>query len=174
LAKVSQRFFAIFFAVLFLITSSSVAVLFILSNIQSKDNAKGATKSATSQTTTPTNQGTLSGFTPVASVTQLEAKNLTVGTGATVKAGDTLSVTYTGAVAATGEIFQSATSPISISLSEVIVGWQEGIPGMKVGGTRELLIPAALAYGASPPSDSGIPANAALVFNVTVKAITSS
>ncbi len=42
---------------------------------------------------------------------------------------------------------------------------------MKVGGTRQLLIPAALAYGASPPSGSGIPANAPLVFNVTVKSI---
>ena len=45
------------------------------------------------------------------------------------------------------------------------------MPGMKVGGTRRLLIPAALAYGATPPSGSGIPANADLVFDVTLHKI---
>jgi FKBP-type peptidyl-prolyl cis-trans isomerase len=185
LAKHSQRFFAIFFAVLFLVTSSSVAIAYIISNVQSKDNSKTAAStssktSVTNNTNSSTNQsnsssqGKLPNFTPVSSVVQLESKDLTVGTGETVKSGATVSVTYSGAVAATGDIFQTSSQPISLSLSQVIVGWQQGIPGMKVGGTRQLLIPADMAYGANPPSGSGIPANAALVFDVSVKSISSN
>ncbi len=113
----------------------------------------------------------LAGFTPVASITQLQAIDTAPGTGTTVKAGDTVTVDYTGAVAATGVIFQSSKDTgqtVSFGLSQVIAGWSQGIPGMKVGGTRRLLIPAALAYGAHPPAGSGIPANADLVFDVTL------
>jgi len=116
----------------------------------------------------------LAGFTPVAKIDKLEAVDSTPGTGATVKAGDTITVDYTGAVAATGIVFQSSKDsgqPVSFPLSGVIAGWSQGIPGMKVDGTRRLLIPAALAYGANPPSGSGIPANADLVFDVTVHKI---
>ncbi|HTB49185.1 MAG TPA: FKBP-type peptidyl-prolyl cis-trans isomerase, partial [Verrucomicrobiae bacterium] len=83
-------------------------------------------------------------------------------------------VDYTGAVASTGIIFQSSKDtgqPATLSLSQVIAGWSQGIPGMKVGGTRRLLIPAGLAYGSNPPSGSGIPANADLVFDVTLDKI---
>jgi FKBP-type peptidyl-prolyl cis-trans isomerase len=58
-------------------------------------------------------------------------------------------------------------------LNQVIPGWTEGIPGMKVGGKRRLLIPAAQAYGANPPSGSNIPANADLVFDITLYKIGS-
>jgi FKBP-type peptidyl-prolyl cis-trans isomerase len=77
-------------------------------------------------------------------------------------------------VASTGKIFQSSKDtgqPVPLSLSQVIAGWSQGIPGMKEGGTRRLLIPAALAYGAQPPQGSDIPANADLVFDVTVHKI---
>lgn len=116
----------------------------------------------------------LSGFTPVASVPTLQKTDTQPGTGAEAKAGGTVTVDYTGAVAATGIIFQSSKDsgqPATLSLSQVIKGWQEGIPGMKVGGVRRLLIPAAEAYGANPPSGSGIPANADLVFDVTLKSV---
>lgn len=117
-------------------------------------------------------QGTqLAGFTPVASVTELQKTDTTPGTGKEVKAGDTVTVDYTGAVASTGKIFQSSKDsgqPVPLSLSQVIAGWSQGIPGMKEGGTRRLLIPASLAYGANPPQGSDIPANADLVFDVTV------
>lgn len=120
-------------------------------------------------------QGTkLAGFTPMASIPQLQEVDTTPGTGATVKAGDTVTVDYTGAVASTGVIFQSSKDsgqPVSFPLSQVIAGWSQGIPGMKVDGTRRLLIPAALAYGSKPPQGSGIPANADLVFDVTVHKI---
>ncbi len=177
-----ERAFAGFFAVLFLITSSAVAISVIVTllqqNNQNKNNASTST-SANSQEKKPVNtpklQGTpLANFTPVASVPQLQETDLTPGSGATVTAKDTITVDYTGAVASTGVIFQSSKDTgqtATFGLSQVIAGWTQGIPGMKVGGTRRLLIPANLAYGANPPSGSGIPANAALVFDVTVHKI---
>jgi FKBP-type peptidyl-prolyl cis-trans isomerase len=117
-------------------------------------------------------QGTkLNDFTPVADVTELQKTDLKVGTGDEVKPGDTVTVDYTGAVAATGIIFQSSLDsgqPVSFGLNQVIKGWTDGVPGMKVGGTRRLLIPAEMAYGANPPAGSGIPANAPLVFDITL------
>ncbi len=117
----------------------------------------------------------LPNFKPVSKVASLEKLDTVVGTGEEVKAGATVSVHYIGAVAATGEVFQSSkdfgTAPITFPLSGVIKGWTDGIPGMKIGGTRRLVIPAAMAYGATPPSGSGIPANADLVFDVELIAI---
>jgi len=118
----------------------------------------------------------LENFTPVASIPTLQKQDTTVGTGAEVKPGDTVTVDYTGAVAATGVIFQSSLDtgqPVSFPLGSVIAGWTDGVPGMKVGGTRRLLIPAAQAYGANPPAGSGIPANADLVFDITLHKIGS-
>jgi len=121
------------------------------------------------------NSRSLSNFTPIAKVSKLEKIDTVAGTGAEVKAGATVSVHYTGAVAATGAIFQSSkdfgTEPVTFPLSGVIKGWTDGIPGMKIGGTRRLVIPADQAYGANPPGGSGIPANADLVFDVELVAI---
>ncbi len=125
--------------------------------------------------TNPPDARLLPNFTPVASVATLQKIDLVVGTGEAVVAGATVSVHYTGAIAATGVIFQSSKDfgdePITFPLSGVISGWTEGIPGMKIGGTRRLVIPAAKAYGAYPPAGSGIPANADLVFDVELVAI---
>jgi FKBP-type peptidyl-prolyl cis-trans isomerase len=104
----------------------------------------------------------------------LQSTDLTVGDGQEVQPGDTVTVDYTGAIAATGQIFQSSKDfgrTVSFPLNQVIKGWTDGIPGMKVGGTRRLLIPAAQAYGANPPGGSNIPANADLVFDVTLHSI---
>ncbi len=121
------------------------------------------------------NTRSLNNFTPVSKASKLEKIDTVVGTGAEVKAGATVSVHYTGAVAATGAIFQSSkdfgTEPVTFPLGSVIKGWTEGIPGMKIGGTRRLVIPADMAYGANPPGGSGIPANADLVFDVELIAI---
>ena len=113
-------------------------------------------------------------FIPVGNVPELKVEDRTPGTGATVEPGDTVTCHYTGAVAKTGQVFQTSHDfgkPISFPLSGVIAGWTEGVPGMKVGGTRRLLIPAALGYGATPPPGSGIPANADLVFDIELVAI---
>lgn len=180
MARRRDRAFAGFFAGLFLLTSSALTIAVIWSAVQSSDASKASTKASSTPAApakTPSTKlaGTeLSGFTPTTSVPSLKITDLTVGTGATVKPGATVTVDYTGAVAATGIIFQSSLDSgqtATFPLSQVIPGWTQGIPGMKVGGVRQLLIPAALAYGANPPSGSNIPANANLVFDVTLHKI---
>ena len=117
----------------------------------------------------------LDNFIPVSTVDTLQKIDLVVGSGQEVKAGDTVSVHYTGAIASNAGVFQSSkdfgTDPVTFPLSGVIKGWTDGIPGMKIGGTRRLLIPSDMAYGANPPSGSGIPANADLVFDVELISI---
>ncbi len=114
-------------------------------------------------------QGTqLADFTPVAKVEKLEVIDTQPGTGAEVKVGGKVTAHYTGAIASTGKIFQSSKDsgqPFTASLDGVIKGWQEGIPGMKAGGKRRIIIPASLAYGAQSPS-ADIPANSDLVFDI--------
>ena len=109
----------------------------------------------------------LSGFTPVAKVGSLQKDDLRPGTGTEAKTGSTVTVQYTGAVAATGIIFESSLDtgqPITFGLDQVIKGWAEGVPGMKVNGQRRLLIPASLGYGDRQAGD--IPPNSDLVFDI--------
>jgi len=88
-----------------------------------------------------------------------------------------VSVQYTGWLAANSKEFDSSYDHggkpfgVTIGQGKVIKGWEEGLVGVKVGGTRRLIIPAALAYGpqGSPPV---IPANAVLIFDITVVSIT--
>ncbi len=138
----------------------------------------GADKNESSTSTT-TNPNELQGkpmkdFTPVAKIEKLEIIDQKVGDGQEAKATDTVTAHYTGAVAATGTVFQSSYDtgqPATFPLSQVIKGWTDGVPGMKVGGKRRLLIPAALAYGEQSPEGSGIPANADLVFDIELVSI---
>jgi FKBP-type peptidyl-prolyl cis-trans isomerase len=100
-------------------------------------------------------------------VDSLQITDITKGAGAEAKAGDRVTVQYKGTLAQTGAKFDSSYDrgePVTLSLGKVIAGWQQGIPGMKVGGKRRLVIPAALGYGAQP--QTGIPANSDLVFEV--------
>lgn len=170
-----DRIIALAVAMFFFVLASSLSVLVIYQVVTSNKNANQSSGQSTSNTKTLAGSQ-LSGFTPVSSVPTLQVTDTQVGTGAAAKAGDTITVNYTGAVASTGIIFQSTQDtgqPVPLSLSNVIKGWQDGIPGMKVGGTRRLLIPAADAYGANPPSGSNIPANADLVFDIQLVKIGS-
>jgi FKBP-type peptidyl-prolyl cis-trans isomerase len=106
-------------------------------------------------------------------VTELEIIDVEVGTGEEVKTGATITAHYTGALVKNGIIFQSSHDfgdAITFGLDQVIKGWTYGVPGMKVGGTRRLIIPAEQAYGASSPSPN-IPANSDLVFDIDLTAI---
>lgn len=106
-------------------------------------------------------------------VSELEVTDIEIGDGEEVKPGATITAHYTGALVKNGIIFQSSFdfgNPISFGLDQVIKGWTDGVPGMKVGGTRRLVIPAAQAYGAASPA-SNIPANSDLVFDITLTAI---
>jgi FKBP-type peptidyl-prolyl cis-trans isomerase len=122
----------------------------------------------------PQREGTkLTGFAPVESVTQLEILDTVEGTGDEVQQGATITAHYTGALCANGVIFQSSHDmgrPITFPLNGVIKGWQQGVPGMKVGGTRRLIIPAEMAYGSQSPAPN-IPANSDLVFDIELVAI---
>lgn len=97
--------------------------------------------------------------------TELGIVDLREGDGAEVAAGDTVTVNYCGAGYGGLSVFDSSWArgePISFPLDGLIPGWQEGIPGMKVGGQRMLVIPGPLAYGeAGAP---GIAPNETLVF----------
>ena len=107
-------------------------------------------------------------FEPRENVTELEIIDIQEGTGAEVQAGATITAHYTGALCKNGIIFQSSHDmgrSISFGLDQVIAGWTQGVPGMKVGGTRRLIIPAAMAYGERSPAPN-IPANSDLVFDI--------
>ena len=84
--------------------------------------------------------------------TVLEITDITVGDGAEAKPGGTVRVHYLGVEFSTGEEFDSSWNrgeSIEFPLRGLIQGWQDGIPGMKVGGRRKLVIPPAQAYGAA-------------------------
>lgn len=110
----------------------------------------------------------LANFEPVASVSELQIIDVVEGTGAVVPENATITAHYTGALCKDGTIFQSSHDfgdPISFGLNQVIAGWTKGVPGMKVGGTRRLIIPSAMAYG-SARAASNIPPNSDLVFDI--------
>lgn len=96
------------------------------------------------------------------------------GSGRAAKAGDTVSVHYTGALE-DGRKFDSSrdrNQPFQFSLGQgqVIRGWEEGVAGMRVGDRRQLIIPAELGYG-SRGAGGIIPPNATLIFDVEVVAL---
>ncbi len=126
----------------------------------------------------------------------LEYIDIKVGTGQAAKEGDTISVRYVGWNTPSNcevvdvcqfdssyyENIQNNTNPMTPTQFQlvppdqdgVIQGWVEGITGMKPGGERRLIIPPSLAYGSQPPSGGGeqtIPANATLIFDVTLVSI---
>jgi FKBP-type peptidyl-prolyl cis-trans isomerase FkpA len=114
---------------------------------------------------------------PPTSVGVFTSTDLSIGTGVAVASGNNVTVAYTGWLYDTskaqgkGAQFDSSQSfPLRIGAGQVIAGWDQGIPGMKVGGQRRLIIPPELAYGSSSPNSS-IPANATLVFDIALKSI---
>lgn len=149
---------------------------------QIRKDSKTTQQSLPEQTATNSNkkestkvEGTkLANFTPITEqVETLRVIDLTEGNGNPVATGANITVHYTGALASTGVVFESSKDsgkPATFSLSGLIKGWQDGIPGMKVGGTRRLVIPYAQAYGeaGSPPK---IPAKSDLVFDIELVSI---
>jgi peptidylprolyl isomerase len=150
--------------------TTSVAVVGATAKVGVKTTPEGAVV-ATAQRGKPTITA-LSGPTPK----KVETKDLVVGTGAPAKAGDALTVKYIGALAKNGKVFDTNWKaggqlfPLQLGAGQVIPGWDSGLVGMKVGGRRELIIPADQAYGAAgqPPT---IPPNSALIFVVDLESI---
>ncbi len=99
---------------------------------------------------------------------QLIIEDTLVGAGTTVKSGDTVKIHYTGTLE-DGTVFDSSVTrnepfETQIGVGMLIQGWDQGIPGMKVGGKRHLIIPADLGYGSR--AVGSIPANSTLIFDV--------
>ncbi len=109
---------------------------------------------------------------PTEPVKELMMKDDVVGTGATASSGDSVTVNYVGALT-NGTVFDASANhketlsgfTFNLGAGQVIKGWDQGIVGMKEGGKRTLVIPAALAYGPQAVGDI-IPANSDLVFQV--------
>lgn len=147
-----------------------VVLFFILPGIWPWSSAAPAEQApieftTNTQTTSPTTMPLTE--TPI---TQLMMKDEVVGTGAVAEAGDSVTVNYVGALT-NGTVFDASENhsangfTFTLGAGQVIKGWDQGILGMKVGGKRQLLIPAELAYGSQSPAPS-IPPNSALVFEV--------
>lgn len=104
----------------------------------------------------------------------LQYRDVKEGKGPAIKPGQTAVVHYTGWLwveDAKGRSFDSSKKrgrpfPFSLGNGDVIKGWDEGVAGMKVGGTRELLIPPDLGYGPRGAGGGLIPPNATLFFEV--------
>jgi FKBP-type peptidyl-prolyl cis-trans isomerase len=103
----------------------------------------------------------------------LIAYEVAEGAGEKARKGDTVSVYYIGTLI-DGTVFDSnqGSTPFifTIGAGEVIEGWERGLIGMRVGGTRRLAIPPELAYGVSG-IPGAIPPNAMLLFEIELLAI---
>jgi peptidylprolyl isomerase len=109
--------------------------------------------------------------------TALQTTDLVEGTGEVVPAGATITVDYIGASCSTGTIFDASYGtgqPATFPLDGVIDGWTQGIPGMKVGGQRLLVIPPDQAYGDTGAPGGGIAPGETLWFVVEVKDIATN
>jgi len=118
----------------------------------------------------------LENFTPIGTknkIAELEIIDLVEGDGDIVPENATITAHYTGALVADGTIFESSKDsgrPATFGLHQVIDGWTKGVPGMKVGGTRRLVIPSDLAYGQRRAS-AQIGPNSDLVFDIELIAV---
>jgi len=155
-------------------TLISLSILLTLSTLTGC-GAKSVSNDATA--TNPTVSGA-AGAKPIigapegAAPTTLVTNDIIVGTGKEAVATSTLTVHYTLMAWSTGQVVESSWdggSPATFPLSGVIVGWQQGIPGMKEGGRRLLVVPAELGYGAAGGGPIG--PNETLIFVVDVISI---
>jgi peptidylprolyl isomerase len=101
----------------------------------------------------------------------VEYRDEVVGTGATPRLDQQVTVHYTGKLASNGQVFDSSIGkqPLTLLLSRFVPGFAEGVSTMKVGGKRTIYIPAELAYGSS--ANGPIPANSDLIFEVELVAV---
>ena len=101
-----------------------------------------------------------------AAPTKLITKDIIVGKGKAAVSSSTVTAQYVVMSWKTGVVYQTSwtAQPFTAPLANLIAGWQQGIPGMKIGGRRLFVIPPALAYGAQGAGN--IPANETLVFVV--------
>jgi peptidylprolyl isomerase len=173
-----DRFFAGFGAVLFLASASIVTIIAIVTSAGQDNTNTDPPQTAKCQSSASISAAALplpETFKPAGDVTKLETTDTDPGNGATLKAGDCVQVKYYGTLAKDGTVFdENFDKPTGFQFplggGQVIQGWDQGLVGAKVGGTRRLVIPSDLAYG---KQESGsIPANSDLVFVVKILGVT--
>lgn len=143
-----------------------VALFFIFPGLLSFGQPVQTGEVADGSTTIQTESTTMTTENP----DQLQIIDESVGTGATAETGDSVTVNYVGSLT-DGTVFDASANhgtagfTFNLGAGQVIKGWDQGIVGMKEGGKRKLVIPAALAYGEQAIGNV-IPANSTLVFEV--------
>jgi len=148
-----------------------IGVIFVFPSL-SPFNAPVQLEQELATTTNETTSTTM----PTETVTQLQVTDTAVGAGATAAKGDSVTVSYVGTFT-NGTVFDASANQGSqgfnfvLGAGDVIRGWDDGLVGMRVGGKRRLVIPAALAYGENPiknpqTGEVVIPANSTLIFDV--------
>jgi FKBP-type peptidyl-prolyl cis-trans isomerase len=177
-----HRTAALLGALLFLVTSLTLTILVLWSmhqqNRQNAQTNQAQQAVAGCDGTKPIPAETLPDpdiYKSSGSVSSLEKTDLVTGSGTAANSGDCLDVKYYGTLAANGKKFDTNyDKPLAfqfkLGAGMVIPGWDQGVAGMKPGGTRRLVIPAALGYG-TQGSGSAIPPNSDLVFVIKLEKI---
>jgi FKBP-type peptidyl-prolyl cis-trans isomerase len=149
----------------------AVVAFFLFPGLSPFGALTGAKSAEPTTTTTTTSTQTTSTTTtmPTENPDQLQMTDETVGTGAVAVAGDSVTVNYVGSFT-DGKVFDASANhgttgfTFNLGRGQVIKGWDLGVAGMKEGGKRKLVVPAALGYGSN---DYGpIPGNSTLIFEV--------
>jgi peptidylprolyl isomerase len=184
MARKRDRAFAISVAALFFVSAFGFSFWVIWQAVDSSSSNNSAATATTAASCTDTPAPTTAALTPPATAyipktapKSLQITDLVKGKGAAAASGSCLIVKYYGTLATTGIVFDENYTTkqgfeFQLGEGQVIPGWDQGLVGMKVGGTRRLVIPSALAYGTESPS-AAIPANSNLVFVVYLESIKS-
>ncbi len=169
----TQRIFILVIVAVFFLTSVAITISVIIDAARNKDAETSTTASESADLQKQLDQlqaDQTKTVQPAEGATmELQSTDTVPGTGAEAAAGKSVTVHYTGTLK-DGTKFDSSVDrgqPFTFNLGggQVIKGWDQGVVGMKVGGKRTLVIPAALAYGEQSPSPT-IPPNSDLVFTI--------
>ncbi len=169
-----DRIFAGFGAALFLASACAFTVYVVWQMTSASGKTTDTTKTADTSSQTCAANGTYEKleapepYKPAGEVTELQVTDLVAGTGAEAKSGDCLVMKYYGTLADGTRFDDNYTTDqafaFTLGSGQVIKGWDQGLVGMKEGGTRRLVIPPSLGYG--DQANGSIPANSTLVFEV--------
>jgi peptidylprolyl isomerase len=167
MARLRDRNFAGKGAFLFLGSASALTIFVIMNPGADSTAPKTSQQQTCTDTQTEPSLPVPDIYKPDGAVTDLQKTDLSEGSGPAAKAGDCLIMKYYGTLASDGTKFDenfTDTTAFAFKLGQgaVIQGWDQGVPGMKAGGMRRLVIPAALGYG--DQGQGSIPANSDLVF----------
>ena len=174
---------AVIVAIVAVLVIGSAALLFSGKSTPTTTSTASTTTTVATTTTTPVKRTAVTDPSPAgkfgtaptvvvppgAPPTNFEVSDLITGTGAAVKTGDKLTMQYVLATYSSRKVIQSSwtSQPFSLTLgvTPLIPGWDQGLLDMRVGGRREMIIPPSLGYGARSPG-AGISKNDTLVFVV--------